>query len=169
MLLLLFAVGLAAPPQQPDTATYLDATARVLVERARAARSDQAAGILAYSAIAKQRIYLGMRALRRDRVFYHSETAARVHWHRAGPDSVEVLGAREGIPIALPHDEVPDDLRHDVPDLLWNPSSDRMSFGGGDNFVHHPLGDSAAADYRYQSATRRRYFCRTASRSGSTS
>ncbi len=151
MLLLLLAVGLAAPPQHPDTATYLDATARVLVDRARAARSDQAAGILAYSATAKQRIYLGMRALRRDRVFYHSETAARVHWHRVGHDSVEVLGAREGIPIALPHDEVPDDLRHDVPDLLWNPSSDRMSFGDGDNFVHHPLGDSAAADYRYQS------------------
>ncbi|HKV69655.1 MAG TPA: BamA/TamA family outer membrane protein [Gemmatimonadales bacterium] len=151
MLPLFLAVGLVALPQTPDTATYLDATARVLVERARAARRDQAAGILAYSATAKERIYFGMRALRRDRVFYHSETAARVRWHRIGHDSVEVLGAREGIPIALPHDEVPDDIRHDAPDLLWNPSSDRMSFGDGDNFVHHPLGDSAAADYRYQS------------------
>ena len=150
MLPLLLAVGLSGPLQHPDTATYRDAAARVLVERARAARQDQAAGILAYSAIAKQRIYFGMRALRRDRVFYHSETAARVHWHRLGHDSIEVLGAREGIPIALPHDEVPEDLRHDAPDLMWNPSSDRMSFGDGDTFVHHPLGDSAAADYQYQ-------------------
>ncbi|HYK11390.1 MAG TPA: BamA/TamA family outer membrane protein [Gemmatimonadales bacterium] len=148
MLFLLLAVGLQA--QQPDTATYLDATARGLVTLARVARDDQAAGILAYSALAKQRMSFGMRALRRDRVFYHSETAVRVHWHRVGHDSVEVLGAREGIPIALPHDEVPDDIRHDAPDLLWNPSSDRMSFGDGDNFVRHPLGDSAEADYRYQ-------------------
>jgi hypothetical protein len=147
MLLLLFAVGLAA--QQPDTATYLDAGAHALVTRARAARQDQAAGILAYSALAKQRIYFGLRALRRDRVFYHSETAVRVHWHRSGSDSVEVVGAREGIPIALPNDEVPDDIRHDAPDLLWNPSDDRMTFGG-DQFVRHPLSDSAAADYRYQ-------------------
>jgi hypothetical protein len=148
MLLLLFAVGLAA--QQPDTATYLDANARVLVARARAARKDQAAGILAYSALAKQRIYFGLRALRRDRVFYHSETAVRVHWHRGGNDSVEVIGAREGIPIALPKDEVPDDIRHDAPDFLWSPSDDRMSFGS-DQFVHHPLRDSAEVDYRYHS------------------
>src|SRR5690242_7076651 len=127
MLPLFLAVGLVTLPQTPDTATYLDATARVLVERARAARRDQAAGILAYSATAKQLIYFGIPALRRDRVFYHSETAARVRWHRIGHDSVEVLGAREGIPIALPHDEVPDDIRHDAPDMLWHPSSDRMS------------------------------------------
>lgn len=152
MLPVLLAVGLLA--QQPDTATYLDAAARDLVTRARAARGAQAAGILAYSALAKQRIYLGLRALRRDRVFYHSEVAARVHWHRGGNDSIEVLGAREGIPIALPHDEVPDDVRGDAPDLLWEPDGDRLNLGndeGGDVFVHHPLGDSAAADYRYQS------------------
>ena len=150
MLPFLLAVGLLA--QQPDTATYLDPQARVLVARARAARKDQAAGLLAYSALARERIYLGLRALRRDRVFYHSETAARVHWHRDGKDSVEVLGAREGIPVALAHDEVPDDVRSDASDLLWNPSSDRMSFGGNDEtFIHHPLGDSAETDYRYQS------------------
>lgn len=150
MLLLLLAVGLQAP-QKPDTATYLDGEARRLVTRARAARDSQAAGLLGYSALAKQRIYFGLRALRRDRVFYHSEVAARVHWHRTGHDSIEVVGAREGIPIALPHDEVPEDLRHDVPDLTWDPFSDRMAFGSGDEtFVRHPLGDSAAADYRYQ-------------------
>ena len=150
MLPFLLAIGLVA--QQPDTATYLDPQARVLVARARAARKDQAAGLLAYSAVARERIYLGLRALRRDRVFYHSETAVRIHWHRAGNDSIEVLGAREGVPVALPKDEVPDDIRHDVPDLLWSPSDDRMSFGSGsETFVHHPLGDSAEADYRYQS------------------
>jgi len=149
MLPILLAVGLLA--QQPDTATYLDPRARELVLRGRAARAAQAAGLLAYTAVAKQRIYLGLRALRRDRVFYHSETAARVHWHRSGRDSIEMLGAREGIPIALPHDEVPEDVRGDAPDLLWNPAADRMSFGnGGDVFVHHPLGDSAAADYQYR-------------------
>jgi len=149
MLALLLAVGLSGPLQQPDTATYLDAAARALVERARAARQDQAAGILAYSAMAKQRIFFGVRALRRDRVLYHSETAVRVQWHRNGRDSVEVVGAREGVPIAIPKDEVPDDIRHDAPDMLWNPSDDRMSFGS-DQFVHHPLSDSAARDYRYQ-------------------
>lgn len=150
MLPVLLVVGLLA--QHPDTATYLDPAARELVARARAARHDQAAGLLSYSALAKQRIYLGLRALRRDRVFYHSETAARVHWHRDGRDSVEVLGAREGIPIALPHDEVPDDIRGDAPDLLWEPSSDRLSFGNdSETFIHHPLGDSAAANYRFQS------------------
>ena len=150
MLPVLLAVGLLA--QHPDTATYLDAGARQLVARGRAARDSQAAGLLAYSAIAKQRIYLGFRALRRDRVFYHSETAARIYWHRSGNDSIVMLGAREGIPIALPHDGVPEDVRSDAPDLLWDPRSSRMSFGSGlDVFVHHPLGDSAEADYRYQS------------------
>jgi hypothetical protein len=149
MLPVLLALGLLA--QHPDTATYLDAGARHLVARARAARDSQAAGLLAYRAVAKQRIYLGFRALRRDRVFYHSETAARVYWHRSGNDSIVMLGAREGIPIALPHDGVPEDVRSDAPDLLWDPTSSRMSFSSGnDVFVRHPLGDSAEADYRYQ-------------------
>ena len=149
MIPLLLAVGLLA--QHPDTATFLDPRARDLVLRARAARTAQAAGLLAYSALVQQRIYLGLRALRRDRVFYHSETAARVHWHRAGKDSIEMLGAREGIPIALPHDGVPEDVASDATDLLWNPAGDRMSLGNdGELFVRHPLGDSAAADYQFR-------------------
>jgi len=149
MIPLLLAVGLLA--QQRDTATFLDPRARELVTRARAARAAQAAGFLAYTAVAKQRIYLGLRALRRDRVFYHSEVAARVHWHRAGRDSIEMLGAREGIPIALPHDGVPEDVRGDAPDLLWDPAADRMSFGNGNGVsVHHPLSDSAGADYQFR-------------------
>ena len=149
MLLVLLA---ACSLQAPDTATYLDPAARGLVARARAAREAQVAELSSYTAVAKQRIYAGLRALRRDRVLYHSEMAVRLHWRRGGPDTVEALGAREGIPFALPHDEVPEDLKGDAPDLLWDPASDRLAIGGDDSaFVHHPLAEGSEADYRFQS------------------
>ncbi|HEY6808487.1 MAG TPA: hypothetical protein VI160_06835 [Gemmatimonadales bacterium] len=138
--------------QSQDTASYLDAGARDLVTRGRAARIAETT-ITSYRALARERIYLGLRALRRDRVFYHREMAVRLHWHRDGPDTVDAVGAREGIPIAFAHDSIPDDLASDAPDPLWDPTSDRLTLGGGDDssFVRHPLAAGSEADYQFRS------------------
>ncbi|HEX4633953.1 MAG TPA: hypothetical protein VH163_08980, partial [Gemmatimonadales bacterium] len=150
MLPLLFAVTLAA--QQPDTATYLDAAARELVERARAARNDQRAGLVAYTAMVKKRFYVGVRSTRWDRVLVHEEMAAHVHWHRGGADSVELLGARMGVPIAVAGEMVPGDARSDAAGLLWDPGSDQLRFGNSSaDFTRHPLEDEPHTDYRYRS------------------
>lgn len=148
---MLFALAAAFVIQAQDTASYLDAGARDLVTRARAARVAETT-ITTYRALAKERIYLGLRALRRDRVFYHREMAVRLHWHRDGPDTVDALGAREGIPIAFANDSIPDDLQSDAPDALWDPTSDRLNLMGGDDssFVRHPLAAGSEAHYQFR-------------------
>lgn len=155
MLLVLALLALQTPAD--SASTYLDPGARDLVRRARARRTAATAAITAYHAVVHERISLGLRALRRDRVFYRRDMAGRIAWHRDGPDSITMLGAREAIPVAFSKITLPEDLRSDAPDLAFDPAGDRIELGGGEHrgrdstYFFHPLAPGSEAHYRYQS------------------
>jgi hypothetical protein len=150
---MLAAVALLLALQSPsDSTAYLDPGARELVRRARERRSSAEETITDYHARAQERISLGLRALRRDRTFYQREMAARIAWHRTGPDTVTMLGAREAIPVAYQGVRLPEDLEADAPDLGFEPGRGRMNVGIGDSeFVYDPLAPGSESSYRFQS------------------
>lgn len=150
---MLGALALLLALQSPsDSAAYLDAGARDLVRRARERRASAEEAITDYHAAVQERISLGLRALRRDRTFYQREMAARLAWHRYGPDTVTMLGAREAIPVVYAHVRVPEDLKSDAPDLGFEPGRGRMDVGIGDSeFVYDPLALGSESQYRFQS------------------
>ena len=131
---MLAAVALLLALQTPsDTTAYLDAGARALVRRARERRASTEETITDYHAQVQERISLGLRALRRDRTFYQREMAARIAWHRTGPDTVTMLGAREAIPMVYAGVRLPEDLESDAPDLGFEPGRGRLGIGIGDS------------------------------------
>jgi hypothetical protein len=143
-----------APPERPDSMTiataYEDSAARVIVHRARDHRRLMDRSITRYQTIGVDRISVGISALRRERTIIRRETAMRIDWRRDSPTKVEVIGARQAIPMFIPGVHVPDDV--DAEDLVFNPSSDRFFLGVMDSsFVYHPFGRYSEAHYRYAS------------------
>lgn len=135
-----------------DATAYLDAGARALVELARTRQGSHARAIKGYRALVRQRVSLGLRALRRDRVLYRQELAARIAWHRGGLDTVLVLGAREGVPIASQNLAIPEDLKKDAPDVVFDPADDRLVIGLSDSsFMYQPLAPGGERNYRFRS------------------
>ena len=139
-------------PVPSDSSAYLDAGARDIVRRARERRATAEETITAYHAVVQERISLGLRALRRDRRFYQREMAARIAWHRDGPDTVTLLAAREAIPVVHRDPRVPEDLARAAPDLGFEPGDERLGIGVGDSeFVYDPIAAESEARYRFQS------------------
>ncbi|HKP30211.1 MAG TPA: BamA/TamA family outer membrane protein [Gemmatimonadales bacterium] len=131
--------------------SYADAATADLVTRARAARERNERLVTSYTAIAKQRIGVGIRALSRDRMLYRNETVARIKWNRDSASSVEVIGAREGIPVVKRGDQLPEDLDFGVRDLVINPAEDVLRFIGGDDdegFIY-TLRKGGEQDYKF--------------------
>ena len=155
MLALLTAAAAAALVLQTphdSTSAYLDPGARDLVARARARRLLVDRSIRAYDVTVRERIAVGLRALRRDRMVYRRELALHVSWRRDTVGEIRVLGAREAIPIALRHEQIPEDLAADAPDLAFDPANDRVRYARGDSGdVRHPLAVGSEADYRFAS------------------
>ena len=137
----------AAPP----TDSYADARTAELVQRARAARERNERLVTSYTATVSQRIGVGIRALSRDRMLFRQELAAKIAWQRDGKSTIEVTGAREGIPVAKRNDQIPDDLE-DVRWLVVNPAEDYLRVtgmgDGKDGFVY-PLREGGERDYTY--------------------
>ena len=154
MLALLAAAAAALVLQTPhdSTSAYLDPGARDLVARARARRLLVDRSIRAYDVTVRERIAVGLRALRRDRMVYRRELALHVSWRRDTVGEIRVLGAREAIPIALRREQIPEDLAADAPDLAFDPGNDRVRYARGDSGdVRHPLAVGSEADYRFAS------------------
>jgi len=166
---LVTAVLAVQAPAGDSGAAYLDATARRLVAAARARRETIDRSITAYRTRMRERIGVGIRALRRDRMLYRRELALQIDWRRDGVTQVDVIGARQSIPAAVPKPSLPEDLQSDAGDYAFNPADDRLTvgFGGGgggtrrdstqDSTRHrdvefrHPLAPGSEADYRFAS------------------
>ena len=145
-----------AVPAAVDASAYLDADARSMVRQVRERRASVEHSITSYRTTARERISVGLRAMQRDRVLFRKETAARVHWIRDGVGHIEMLGARQVVPVALPKPSLPDDLREDAPDLAFDPRKDFIlrSFDDNDDdddFFRHPLVPGSEVDYRFRS------------------
>jgi len=124
LLALVLPAGLAAtsplPAQEPADA-FADAVARELVTRARERRGLVDRSISAYRTLSTERMSVGYRLLRRDRLLFRRETAARVHWQRDSVIDIEVLGAREVVPVAQGKVQVPEDLGDYMPHIAFDP------------------------------------------------
>lgn len=148
---------------RPDTAAvaldsaliasaYLDPGARELVQRARSRRETFDQSISSYRVLAKERISVGINALRRERLLFRRETAARIHWRRYGESELHVLGAREVVPVAQTKVRIPEELDGYLPHLVFDPADNRLLVGLGDRGdVRHPLARGSEADYRFAS------------------
>jgi hypothetical protein len=154
----LFALALfqspAAPSGQPPADSYANSATRELVSQARAARERNERLVTSYTATVSQRIGAGIRALSRDRMLYRQELAAKISWNRDGKSTIEVTGAREGLPIAKRKEQVPRRLEGSVKWLVVNPAEDYLGMIGGDGdddddgFVY-PLREGGEHDYRF--------------------
>jgi len=152
-----------------DSSAYLDPAARRLVAAARTRRETMDRSITAYRTRVRERIGVGIRALRRDRMLYRREIALLVDWRRDGVSQIAVIGARQSVPAAVPKPTLPEDLKSDAGDYAFDPADDRLTigFGGGgggsrarrdstaDSTKHrdvefrHPLAPGSEADYRF--------------------
>ena len=151
VVVLLAAAPLAGQAPDPADDAYLDEAARTLVRRARDRRETIDRSISSYTATMKEQIGVGIRALRRDRMIYHRELALRITWNRDTVGRVEVIGAREGVPIALKGERLPEDLVSDATDYAFDPGANRLGLGSDSGFIIHPLAPDGEENYRYQS------------------
>ncbi len=169
--------GLAARQTEPGDA-FRDLAAQSLMQRARLARDRDVEGMRSYEGVLRERIYVGLTALRfrRERSLFEQERIARLRWSADGERAIQWLGARRAVPIVgadtRSGDELqtegrvggagaevraelvrdlPDELLREVelPGFVFDPSGDRLMFG--DDWALHPLSDSAAAHYRFAS------------------
>ncbi len=163
-------------PGAPSDA-FRDEAAREVIVRARAARERDVEGITSYEGVLRERIHVGLTALRfrRERGLFDQERVARLRWSADGERAIHWLAARRAVPIVgadTRRDEIEaegrireagadvrDDLRRELPEELlreadlqgfaFDPAGDRLAFGG--NWALHPLADSAEAHYRFAS------------------
>ncbi len=149
--------ALAVAPQDTSARsvpadTFADRGAAVMLANARQHRERVERRIVAYQATASQRFGVGLRALGRDRMIYHQEAASRIFWSRDSTSRIEVIGAREGIPIAKRGTQVPHGLRGIMTDLAFDPADNSLRLVSNDpeGFLS-PLAPGAESDYRYAS------------------
>src|ERR1700752_3786900 len=100
---------LAVQTPAGDSSAYLDAEARRLVAASRSRRETIDRSITAYRTTMRERIGVGIRALRRDRMLYRRELALRINWGRDSVALIDVIGARQSVPARAPKREVPED------------------------------------------------------------
>ncbi|HXE83770.1 MAG TPA: BamA/TamA family outer membrane protein [Gemmatimonadales bacterium] len=164
-------LAVQAPSPGDTSGAYLDAEARRLVAASRSRRETIDRSISAYQTTMRERIGVGIRALRRDRLLYRRELALRINWRRDSATQIDVLGARQSVPAAVPKPELPEDLKSDVPDYAFDPADDRLTIGfssrrdsssardsTSDSTHHHdgidfkhPLAPGSEANYRFAS------------------
>jgi len=154
--------------RRPVTAEVLasafkDQTAKITLLRARAARLTQDSSLVAYDAMAYQRISagLGFSKIGRDRLLFRHESAARIQWQQGVGVWMEARGSRTAIPVAPKeaHDEIrgemnDPDMNASIPyfpgyEPLWI-GSDMARSQVDETELVHPIADGAEAYYTYQ-------------------
>ena len=154
--------------RRPVTAEVLatafkDQTAKLTLLRARAARLTQDSSLVAYDAMAYQRISagLGFSRIGRDRLLFRHESAARIQWQRGVGVWMEARGSRTAIPVAPQeaHDEIrgemnDPDMNASIPyfpgyEPLWI-GSDMARSQVDETELVHPIAEGAEAYYTYQ-------------------
>jgi hypothetical protein len=152
--LVVAAARTGAAQQADSTTAYLDNEARALVRLARERRQIADVSVHSYKALSKERMSVGLRGIRRDRLLYRREVAGRIEWTRDSIGKIEILGAREAIPVAIKGLQVPDDLGSFMPHLAFDPADNRMLLDWGDNeFIRHPLAPNSERFYKFRTGT----------------
>ncbi|MEP6491958.1 MAG: hypothetical protein ABJF01_04740 [bacterium] len=136
---------------------FADVSARLLLAKARDARSGQDSSIRSYDASTLQRLTLRMAFTKygRDRILFRHESAAHVRWARGNGAQIDITGKRTVIPLLGGASEVDiESILSPVPyypgrDALWIGLT-RASPNTTDDDIVHPLATSAEAYYTYR-------------------
>jgi hypothetical protein len=143
------------PELELERTAFRDDRARMLLERARAARGAQDAALGAYDANTYMRmsVGLGVRRLGAEKLLFRTELAARVQWARATGLWVQPTGRRTVFPMG----QAEVDFAPATP-IPFFPGRESLWFPGGggltevevdENELLHPLALGAEAYYRY--------------------
>lgn len=147
---------------------FRDAGARRLLLQARAARLQQDSSLVSYDVRSYQRISAGMsiRETARARLAFRSESAARVRWQRGVGAHIEVLGARQAVPVVQgireAEEEMQNELESELDDMLavpYYPGKDELwlfemvgsSDESGTPMLIHPVADGSEAYFTFAS------------------
>lgn len=143
---------------------FKDATAKITLLAARAARLKQDSTLVAYDANSYERISVGFGfgSIGRDRLLFRHEAAAHVRWQQGKGVWVDVKGARNAAPMVGKEARVEIDNETNDPDLMgevpYYPGYEPLWVGGGDvaraqvdeTEIVHPIADGAEAYYTYE-------------------
>lgn len=130
--------------------TYLDETARALVRDARIRRQTVDRSIEAYRVLSTERMSIGYRTIGRERLLFRRETASRVHWSRTGPIEIDVVGAREVVPMAVTGAQVPADLSAFMPHIAFDPMDTELLIRFDTTAIIHPFSASGERNYKFR-------------------
>lgn len=154
------------PPELPRFASdaFLDPVAHELFTMAFDGWGDLGEQVERYTARIDKRVAVSLRALRKDRVVYHSETAVRAFWERNRRPIVQVLGSSARYPmrdLVLGGNNMAwlEEIPFDAP---FVPGSDQLFVGTehgvtvfmpteDDFLLRHPLAEGADTLYRFRS------------------
>ena len=149
--LVVLCAGTARAQTSGPEMSYAGAGTRELVEGARRQRRAVDRSILRYEAVAQERMSAGLRLGSWDRLMYRRDLAARIDWRRGGPVQIEVLGAREAVPVAMEGMQIPVALNRTTPHLAFDPSGADLFARLDTRSLRHPLDEGSAAHYRFRS------------------
>lgn len=148
---ILLVLAAALQSSQLPADAYPDSSTASIVAQARARRERNERLVTRYQATVSQRVGIGIRALRRDRMLYRLELVARIDWRRDGRSRVEYVGARQSAPVAQRGLHVPGGLNWLAATLVFDPSEDYTQVVGEDfEGILHPLAPESERDYRFE-------------------
>ncbi|MYI07212.1 MAG: hypothetical protein F4059_07860, partial [Gemmatimonadetes bacterium] len=153
----------------PDA--FLDPVARQIYTTAYDQWDALGDNIERYTARIENRAEVAVRALRRKRVLYHSQSAVRAFWERDREAVIQVLGSKAQYPFReLSREEYENNRTDGRPwwlgelpfDTPFEPGSDQLFVGADPDsepfqptddapWLAHPLGEGADTLYRFQS------------------
>jgi hypothetical protein len=147
-----------------QASAFKDATAKITLLAARAARLKQDSALVAYDAMTYERISVGFGfgSIGRDRLLFRHEAAAHVRWQQGKGVWVDVKGARNAAPMVGKEARVEIDDGMNDPDMMgeipYYPGYEPLWVGGGDvaraqvdeTEIVHPIADGAEAYYTYE-------------------
>ena len=140
---------------------YRDPRARELILRARQARLAQDSTLVAYDAMAHERLTvgLGIGSIGREKLFMRTETASHVRWQRGHGAVVDVVGARSAFPMLTPGVHVMTDMLH-IDAIPYYPGRENLlrllgvnranDRENNEDVLINPLASGSEAYYRYQ-------------------
>ena len=144
-------VALAVQETAIPADAYADAGAREIVRLGRERRNSVDRSIVRYTAGVQERMSAGLRMGGIERILFRRETAARIDWRSEGPVRIDVLGARETLPIFMKGVQVPAGLEEFMPHLAFDPVDPEVFIRLDTTFLRHPLAAGAESHYRYRS------------------
>lgn len=168
-------VSMRAPVRQRIPVTdehrrtaFRDAAARELILKAREARLRQDSSLISYEVKSYQRISAGMslRETARERLMFRTENAALVRWQRGIGARIELLGARQAVPIVQGAREAEEEMQREMEsefsDMLavpYYPGKDDFwlfemvgsSNDNGSPMLVHPIAEGSEAYFTFAS------------------